>query len=381
MTFSGKSKLGATRAMVAAIGLVLSVTTNLLLSGPASAENNEDFFNKHVNQKQTVVDGSGQTIAIGAGRPTTESAIVEGQNLQPMITPDSAQRMEAAADRYRSVVAQGGFPKVPGGSYRKGSKGKGPAALNQRLAMDGYLPQEFTQPATAQAYTAETERALAQFQTNMGLVSTGRIDGPTLAALNIPADLRLLTIEANIERLRVYEEGLGDRYLVVNVPSQQIETVNGGTVYSRHNAIVGRIDRPTPVVMTALSDVIFNPYWNAPASIVERDIFPKLRSGTRVLTDMNIKVFKGFGGPEIDPSTVDWNTAVADDYHFRQEPGPESAMATAKINFKSPFGIYLHDTPERGLFNTGNRFYSSGCVRVQKVDLLLGWILNGQDRN
>ena len=87
-----------------------------------------------------------------------------------------------------------------------------------------------------------------------------------------------------------YSKDLGDRYIVVNVPAQQIETVEGNRVFSRHNAIVGRPLRPTPVVMTALSEIKFNPYWNAPASIVERDIIPKIMGGnTSILQKMNMK--------------------------------------------------------------------------------------------
>ena len=92
-----------------------------------------------------------------------------------------------------------------------------------------------------------------------------------------------------------------------------------------------------------------------------------------------MKVFEGVGGPEIDPDDVNWRRVQVDDYHFRQEPGGSNAMATAKIEFNSPFGIYLHDTPEPHLFKTGNRFYSSGCVRVDKVAMMIDWILQGQD--
>lgn len=309
----------------------------------------------------------------------TVSEVLVGKKLSPMISADSADRLAAIADRYRNVIANGGFPKIPGGSLKKGSKGKAVVALNRRLFLDGYLRREATQGEFAEIFTSATEDALKRFQVNMGYVPTGKIDGPTLQSLNKPAENRLRTIEANIERLRVYGQELGDRYLIVNVPSQQIETVSNGKVYSRHNAIVGRPDRPTPVVATALADINFNPYWNAPISIVERDILPKLRSSNSVFTEMNMKVFQGFGGPEVDPDTVDWQNANLEDYHFRQEPGESSAMATGKINFPSPFGIYLHDTPERHLFKTGQRFYSSGCVRVEKVDVLMEWILNGQD--
>ena len=100
---------------------------------------------------------------------------------------------------------------------------------------------------------------------------------------------------------------------------------------------------------------------------------------SKVMRDMNMKIFNGVGGPEIDPDSVNWRRAVVDNYHFRQEPGGSNAMATAKIEFTSPFGIYLHDTPEPHLFHTGSRFYSSGCVRVDKVAILIDWILQGQE--
>ncbi len=314
-----------------------------------------------------------------AGKVTTETGVVTGKSNAPMLNENSVAAMQAVLSKYSDIAAGGGFPKVPKGTYKKGAKSKNVVALNQRLFMDGYLRSEAVGSEFADRVTSATVDAVTRFQRNMGLAATGLVDGPTLAAMNVPVGERIRTIEANMARLETYSQNLGDRYLVVNVPSQQIEAVNNGRVFSRHNAIVGRPERPTPVVMTALSDVNFNPYWNAPASIVENDIIPKIQSGTRLLEDMNMRVFQGFGGPEIDPSDVDWGSAVADDYHFRQEPGPASAMATAKINFPSPFGIYLHDTPEKHLFKSAQRLYSSGCVRVEKVDLLLEWILNGQE--
>jgi hypothetical protein len=133
--------------------------------------------------------------------------------------------------------------------------------------------------------------------------------------------------------------------------------------------------------MTPLTVIRFNPYWNAPPSIVEKDILPSMMSGSpaKVMEKMNMKIFKGVGGPEINPNSVNWRRAVVDDYHFRQEPGGTNAMATAKIEFTSPHGIYLHDTPEPQLFSHGQRFYSSGCVRVEKVAVLIDWILQGQE--
>ncbi len=319
------------------------------------------------------------TVALNSGPVVTKTEILAGKNVAPMLSTQSSAQMRAAEERYAEIAANGGWPAVSKSGLKKGAEGAGVATLNKRLFIEGYLRVEGTQGSFGSIFTTATQDAVARFQRNHGLKISGVVDQQTQKALNVSARDRLQTIRANIARFEIYAGGLGDRYLIVNVPGQQIETVTNGRVYSRHNAIVGRPERPTPVVMTALSEVKFNPYWNAPASIVERDIIPKLKSGTQYLEETNIKVFQGFGGPEIDPSDVDWDSAIADEYHFRQEPGPENAMATAKVEFQSPFGIYLHDTPEKQLFKSGRRLYSSGCVRVEKIDVLLDWVLNGQD--
>lgn len=319
-------------------------------------------------------------VRAGGGPAVTTTQVVADQNQAPMISAKSDAALRAAETKYAGIAAQGGFPKVPNGAYKKGSTGAGVVALNKRLFIEGYLRAEATQGQFAAIFTSATQDAVSRYQRNLGLAVTGKIDPLTLFELNTPIEDRLMTIRANIPRLDIYDKDLGTRYLVVNVPAQQLETVSDGQVYARHNVIVGRPERPSPVVMAPLETVKFNPYWNAPTSIVQNDILPKMASGNQVLQDMNMKVFQGGpDGVEIDPSTINWKTARLEDYLFRQEPGPESAMKTAKVEFRSTFGIYLHDTPEPQLFKTSNRFYSSGCIRVENMPLLVQWILNGQD--
>ncbi len=385
---SKRQSLGWLLACILLVGGVMPVVD--AVQGPARAESGfEDFMARlkrktkkgQADQPASVRSNAntGHGTVVGGGKATTDTEVVAAKNIAPMLAETGAAELRAASERYRAIIANGGFPKVARANLKKGSQGKGVIALNQRLYAEGYIRAEATQGEFAGLYTSATEDGVRRFQQNMGLAATGRFDAVTADIMNIPAQRRLAAIEANIPRVEAYTQGLGDRYVVVNIPAQQIETVSGGRVFSKHNAIVGRPERPSPVVMTALTNVAFNPYWNAPVSIVEKDIIPKLKGGTDVLRDMNIKVFKGFGGPEIDPDTINWRSAIPDDYHFRQEPGEGNAMATAKINFLSPFGVYMHDTPEKQLFNSNNRFYSSGCVRVQDMSLLVNWVLNGQD--
>jgi L,D-transpeptidase YcbB len=375
-------------AKLAAMGLAMGLTLPVIMAPAVKAESETseqwrlDRLKK-LNGGTTLISGSKTTTAStfhgGGGPAVTQTELLAGQSQTPMLTANSDADLLAAQTKYQSIAAQGGFPKVPNGSYKKGSKGAGVIALNRRLFIEGYLRAEATQGEFAAIYTSATEDAVSRFQRNLGLAATGKVDAATLAEFNVSVDARLRTISANIPRLAIYEKDLSGRYLVVNIPAQQLETVSAGHVYSRHNVIVGRPERPSPVVMTPLQTVKFNPYWNAPVSIVERDLIPKILANGQILEEMNMKVFQGIGGPEVDPKSVDWSKAIPDDYAFRQEPGPENAMKTAKIEFNSTFGIYLHDTPEPQLFKTSNRFYSSGCIRVEKMPLLVQWVLNGQD--
>ncbi len=364
------------------MAVLFSLTVSVALPTMVRAEEDNSLFSQLSRKKKGTTSTTTTGHTQGSGIPaTTETRIINDGSVAPFVTPDSAAQIQAMADKYAKIVDDGGWPTVPNGRIKKGSKGKQVGILNLRLYIEGYLQVEATQGEFQQVFTSATEDALKRFQVNHGLAPTGVIDGVTLSALNVPAQQRLTTIRANIPRLADYAKDLGSRYVVVNVPAQQIETVSDGKVYSLHNAIVGRPSRPTPVVMTPLTIVRFNPYWNAPPSIIERDIIPRMQSrgASKVLADMNIKVFDGVGGPQVDPDKINWRAVKITDYHFRQEPGGDNAMATAKVEFNSPFGIYLHDTPEPQLFKTANRFYSSGCVRVDKVAILLNWILQGQD--
>jgi len=367
------------------LALAAMLTASSAFLAPALAEGNGSalIFNKK-NAASTSTgnfNSTGHADGTGSGgKATTVTEVINGAETA-MLTATSPADLQAAIQRYEQIVTAGGWDEVPGGKLRKGVQSKAAAALNRRLFIEGYIRKEATEGEYADIFTSATEEAVQHFQRNHGLAVSGSVDGATLKSLNVPAGQRLATLRANLPRVTEYAKDVGQRYVVVNVPAMQIETVENGKVYSRHNAIVGRPSRPTPVVMTALATVKFNPYWNAPASIVERDIIPRMLSGgaSRVLKDMNIKVFDGVGGPEVNPDRVNWRRAVPDDYHFRQEPGGDNAMATAKIEFSSPFGIYLHDTPERHVFDTGMRFVSSGCVRVDKVAIFINWILRGQD--
>src|SRR5690606_35876372 len=205
----------------------------------------------------------------------------------------------------------------------------------------------------------------------------------TFAAMNVSAPVRLGQLETNLVRLRSMSGYLGDRFVMVNIPAAQIEAVENNRVVLRHTAVVGKVDRQTPILNSKINEVIINPYWHAPESIVRKDIIPLMRKDPTYLTRNAIRRSDAQGG-EVEPSTIDWNTDEAVRLRFRQDPGKINAMASVKINLPNPHAVYMHDTPEQGLFNELMRFESSGCVRVQNVRDLVTWLLRntpGWDRH
>jgi len=303
--------------------------------------------------------------AVADGRPKIATDL-------PIFSPETVNFVQLAIQQYQNLVAQGGWPQVPATKKLQiGVVDPDVVILRKRLMISGDLPQS---AGISEAFDSYVDAALKRFQLRHGLPPDGVTGKYTYAALNVPANVRLQQLQINLVRLRSMSGFLGDRYVVVNVPAMQVEAVENGKVVSRHNAIVGRVSRQTPLVNSKINEIIVNPYWHVPVSIIKKDIIPIVRKDPKYLTENNIHIL-GPDGKEVDPATIDWSTDEAAKYQFRQDPGKINAMASVKINFPSPDGVYMHDTPEQSLFSQLMRFDSSGCVRVQNVHDLVLWLL------
>lgn len=298
----------------------------------------------------------------------------------PIFSLQTVSFTEQAIMQYQNIVAQGGWEQVPDTKKMQlGVEDPDVVPLRRRLMISGDLAQS---AGLSEAFDSYVDSALKRFQLRHGLPADGTTGKYTFAAMNVSAPVRLGQLQTNLQRLRERAGTLGNRYVLVDIPAAQIEAVENDRVVLRHTAIVGKIDRQTPIVNSKINEIIVNPYWNAPVSIVRKDIIPLMRKDPNYLKDSHIRLFAP-DGSEVDPMTVDWSTDDAAKYRFRQDPGSGNAMASVKINFPSPDGVYMHDTPQQSLFGKLMRFDSSGCVRVQNVRDLVTWILRdtpGWDR-
>jgi murein L,D-transpeptidase YcbB/YkuD len=164
---------------------------------------------------------------------------------------------------------------------------------------------------------------------------------------------------------------------MVNIPAAQIEAIENDEVVSRHAAVVGKVDRRTPILRSKVHQVNFNPYWHIPASIVRKDLVPKARlyahRGKDILSEFRIDAFSG--NRKLNPSQINWNSPAVYNYTYRQQPWKDNSMGFVKINFHNAHSVYMHDTPSKSLFARNFRAQSSGCVRVQNVKQLVSWLL------
>jgi murein L,D-transpeptidase YcbB/YkuD len=290
----------------------------------------------------------------------------------PMISGNSATNMQQAIAQYQSIVSNGGWPAVnPQVKLRLGVTDPSVQALRQRLMISGDLAQE---AGMSNSFDSYVDGAVKRFQARHGLPEDGVLGEFTVKALNVSADVRLNQLNTNLIRLQSMSGDLGPRYLMVNIPAAYVEAVENDSVALRNTAVVGRIDRPTHTINSKIYEVILNPYWTAPRSIVEKDIVPLMQKDPTYLTRNNIRLIDGQGN-EVSPESVDWHAPKAPNLMFRQDPGKINAMSSTKINFHNPNNEYMHDTPQQGLFNKLMRFESSGCMRVQNVRDLVTWLL------
>lgn len=294
----------------------------------------------------------------------------------PVLSVQTLAATEQAIESYRRIVAAGGWGRVPpsGQQMKLGFSGPTVTALRRRLAASGDLdPAAGTSPV----FDSYVDAAVKHFQARHGLLETGIVSKETLAALEVPAEVRLQQLEVNLVRLRSYSGNLGDRFVVANIPAMAVETVENGFVATRHAAGVGKIDRQSPIMMTKAIDINFNPYWTVPPSIIRKDLIPRMRKDPNYLSDHKIRIFTK-DGQELSPAQVDWSSLEAVNYKFRQDPGGDvNSLGVVRININNPYGVYMHDTPEKGVFGDDDRFVSSGCIRVQNVRDYVAWLLEG----
>jgi L,D-transpeptidase YcbB len=307
-----------------------------------------------------------------AGFDSASRTIQMPQPTVPTLGPSTLPTTEQAIQQYQTLVARGGWPPLPAqDQLRLGNRNPNVVLLRRRLTAAGDLAGNAGVPDVFDSYV---EAAVRRFQARHGIDIDGIVREETYKALNIPASVRLAQLQVNIARLRKLGGNLGERFVMCNIPAAQIEAVENGIAVSRHTAIVGKPDRPSPEIQSHIIQINFNPYWTVPVSIVRRDLIPKMQQEPDYLTKYHIRIFDQ-RGHELQPADINWYSEEAVNYMFKQDPGDFNSLGQIRINFPNTHEVYMHDTPSKNLFGEDFRFLSSGCVRIQNVRELVDWLL------
>jgi murein L,D-transpeptidase YcbB/YkuD len=317
--------------------------------------------------QQTAVE----TLKLAAPKPSPEELYLS-KDPQPTFTAETAALTEEAAQKYLAIVEAGGWPVVPSGmKLVVGASGPAVATLKQRLIVEGDL-NPAAQPGDT--FDAAVEAAVKHYQERQGLEQTGAVGGQTLRALNVTAIMRYNQLLASAKRLRTTKFGFGQRYVVVNIPSANVEAIEAGKVVRRYIAVVGKPDHPSPMVEAKITSINLNPTWTVPASIVKNEMIPHMQANPGYLAKEHIRIFDQTG-TEVNPAAIDWANNSAAAFTLRQDSGAGNSLGTLRIDMPNKDAVYMHDTPSKSLFSASVRFASHGCVRVSKVQDLAAWLL------
>ena len=288
------------------------------------------------------------------------------------------RRLVAARADLVKLAEKGPWPRIPEGpTLGPGLSDNRVALLRQRLRASG----DFEAPhrSAPDNFDPDLSMAVRRFQEAHGLKPDALVGRNTLAALNTGIRQRLRIIDLNLERWRWLPRDLGERYLQVNTADYQLKVIEKNEAVLEMRVVVGRPARRTPVFSADMTYLVLNPYWTVPRTIAIEDILPQLVQGADYLDKQGIKVFDGWSEDalEIDPRQIDWSLYGISSFPFRlrQEPGPANALGQIKFMFPNKFAVYLHDTPNRSLFQRVQRDFSSGCIRVEDATALALYLL------
>ncbi|MBG2838389.1 L,D-transpeptidase [Proteus terrae] len=227
-------------------------------------------------------------------------------------------------------------------------------------------------------YDAPLVAAVKLFQTAHGLEPDGVIGRQTRVWLNMTPAQRASIMALNIQRLRL-TPAIGDTGIWVNIPDFSLYFYANNELILDSKVIVGRPDRKTPIMSSALNNVVVNPPWNVPTSMTRKDIVPRGKADPSYFSRKGYTIYSGWGNDAypINPYDIDWQNMSANNFPYRiwQAPGPTNSLGRYKFNMPNSDAIYLHDTPNHSLFSKNMRAISSGCIRVNKASELASILL------
>ncbi len=212
------------------------------------------------------------------------------------------------------------------------------------------------------------KQKLKEAQRQFNLLADGVLRSTILQELNVPLAVRLqqLTLAINYYRwLNCLTQK--EAAIVVNIPATYLKVYRNNKVLLEMRIVVGKKITPTPTLASTIDEVILYPYWHVPKSIAVKELLPAIKRNLAFVDAGSYQILNS-AGKIMDPYAINWHALSRNyfPYTIRQSTGCDNALGLLKLNFYNPFGVYLHDTPNKNFFSMNKRYFSHGCMRMQK---------------
>lgn len=231
--------------------------------------------------------------------------------------------------------------------------------------------------ATNETYSDDLVPLIKAAQKANGLSADGVIGRRTVRALAGESNAaKIAKVTLALEEMRWLPHTLGDQYVFINEPAYRVTFTKGGQQILSMRAVVGRPANQTTFFYDQIEEVVFNPYWGVPQSIIVNEMLPRLVNDPGYLDRAGYEV-TDMKGNRIPSAAIDWGRyGTHIPYNVRQVPSDDNALGELKILFPNKHAIYMHDTPAKSLFKRDTRAFSHGCVRLQEPRQMAAAVLD-----
>ena len=274
----------------------------------------------------------------------------------------------------RSFLENADFSPIEQISFPNKNQPELRAAVAKRLFETGYIDSTYTGIDSLRLASI-----LKKFQKDKRLTIDGKIGAQTIRVLNLSDQEKFNHIAITMDRYKMLPDSLPEKYIWVNIPSYSLKLISDDTLVLGSKVVVGKPITRTPVLTSAISEMITYPQWTIPASIIEKEILPGLKKDTGYLRKKGYMLLNG-KNEEVSPDSVNWaKYKKTIPFKVIQGSGDDNALGILKFNFYNKYSVYLHDTNQRSFFAFDSRALSHGCVRVQEWQKMAYYIMNNEN--
>src|SRR5215204_6149181 len=274
----------------------------------------------------------------------------------------------------RSFLDRANFNPITPISFPNKNQQELRATVAKRLFETGYIDSTFTVIDSLRLASI-----LKRFQKDKKLTVDGKVGAQTIRMLNLSDQEKFDHIALTMDRYKMLPDSLPEKYIWVNIPSYSLKLISHDTLVLSSKVVVGKPKTRTPVLTSAVSEMITYPQWTIPSSIIEKEILPGLKKDTAYLRKKGYSLLNS-KNEEVEADSINWaKYKKTIPFKVIQGSGDDNALGVLKFNFNNNYSVYLHDTNQRSFFSNDSRALSHGCVRVQEWQKMAYYIMNNEN--